>query len=358
MNNSFGNIYRITTFGESHGPAIGGIIDGVPSNFNIDESKIQEALRKRRPGQSNISTLRNEADNVKILSGVFEGKTLGSPIGFIIMNNDTRSNDYNRDIYRPSHADFTYDIKYGIRDHRGGGRASARETACRVVAGEIARQIIKQIEQTSDVKIYAYTSQIGDIKLDDYIDLSEIYNNSVRCPNKDIAKRMENLIEEFKESENSIGGQVTGIILDCPIGLGEPIYNKFQANLASAMMSIPGTKGFEYGLGFESIRKSALEINDEFKTNDNKLLLTSNNSGGIQGGITNGQAIYFNVAFKPTPSISKEQNTINSLGDNIKINIKGRHDPCIVPRAVAVVEAMTYIVMLDQILMNESKKHY
>ena len=337
MNNSFGNIYRITTFGESHGPAIGGIIDGIPSNLYIDIEKIQSALDKRKPGQSNITTQRQENDTIEILSGIFENKTLGTPIGFIIRNSDARSNDYNKNIYRPSHADFTYDKKYRIRDHRGGGRASARETACRIVAGEIAKQILNQI---SKVNVQTYISQIGNIKID------KDNLNSNKIIEKEVLKN--------KNNGNSIGGKISCII-DCPIGLGEPIYNKFQSELSSAMFSIPGVKGFEYGLGFDFCDKKGSEVNDEFYSDGTNIYTKTNYSGGIQGGITNGQPIYFNVAFKPTPSISIEQQTIDNKLNNIKSKIKGRHDPCIVLRALPVVEAMAYIVILDQFMMNHSK---
>ncbi|MCH5167384.1 MAG: chorismate synthase [Erysipelotrichales bacterium] len=342
MNNSFGNIYRLTTFGESHGPAIGGIIDGIPSNLDINIEKIQLALNKRKPGQSSLSTPRKENDIVEILSGIYKNKTLGSPIGFIIRNHDIKSNDYDENIYRPSHGDFTYEAKYKIRDYRGGGRASARETACRIVAGEIAKQILNQIAK---INVYTCISQIGNIKINENSD-NEIFK-----------KEIEDEILKVKKTGDSIGGKISCII-DCPVGLGEPVYNKLQSELSSAMFSIPGVKGFEYGLGFDFCNKKGSEVNDEFYSDGINIFTKSNNSGGIQGGISNGQPIYFNVAFKPTPSISIEQSTIDKDLNNIHTKIKGRHDPCIVPRALYVVEAMTYIVMLDQIMMNRSKSFY
>lgn len=358
MNNSFGKIYRFTTFGESHGNFMGGIVDGVPANYLIDIDEIQKDLDKRKPGTSEIATQRKEEDKIQILSGIFQGKTTGAPIGFIIENTNKKSTNYNNGICRPSHADFTYQQKYYHVDYRGGGRSSARETVCRVVAGSIAKQIIKQIYK--DIEVFSYTSQIGFIELNKEIDLSIIYNNDVRCPDTQVAQDMTNLIKIRKEKGDSVGGKITTIINNLPTAIGEPVYNKLQAELGYGMLSIPAVKGFEYGSGFDFCKMYGHQSNDEFCIENNKVVTKTNNSGGIQGGISNSMPIYFNVAIKPTPSIFMSQNTIKrnvekESYDKISYKIEGRHDPCIVPRAVPVVEGMTWIVLLDQIMQNNTR---
>ena len=317
MNNSFGNIFRLTSFGESHGHAIGGIIDGCPAGHDICLDKVENEMNRRKPGQSNIVTQRKETDKVEFLSGIFEGKTTGSPIGFIIKNNDQKSKDYShiKDSFRPSHADFVYEEKYGHRDYRGGGRSSARETACRVVAGAVAKQIIK------DIEIYAFTSSIGNISL--------------------------------RKQGDTLGGVITCVIKNTPIGLGEPVFNKLHSELGKAMLSINAVKGFEYGSGFNGTKMKGSEHNDII--NPDKSTRT-NFSGGIQGGISNGMDIYFNVAFKPVATIMKDQNTIDNKGEETIIKGKGRHDPCVIPRAIPIVEAMAAMVILDFYLINKTKK--
>lgn len=349
--NSFGNIFKLTTFGESHGVAIGGIIDGCPANIKLDLDQIQLELDRRKPGQSTISTQRKEEDTVEILSGVFEGKTLGTPIGFIIRNKDQRSKDYSemKDVYRPSHADYVYQEKYGLRDYRGGGRSSARETACRVVAGAIAKQILA----SKQIKITAYVRQIGDLELtDDYrdVDLSAIEDNIVRCPSAELAEEMIELIKTTRKEGDSLGGVVHCIIENPIIGLGEPVFDRLNADLAKAMFSINAVKGFELGSGFRSVTMKGSEHNDAFEMDGDQIKTSSNYSGGIQGGISNGQHIYFNVAFKPVATIFKEQNTVNQDNEEVVMKAEGRHDPCVVPRAVPIVEAMTAIVLLDHLL--------
>jgi chorismate synthase len=347
---SYGNIFKLTTFGESHGEAIGGIIEGFPSKFSIDFVLIQKELDRRKPGQSIIVSQRNEQDKVEFLSGIFEGKTTGTPIGFIIKNQDNKSKDYDnlKDVFRPSHADYTYQIKYGHRDYNGGGRASARETACRIVAGALAKQFLAE----KGININAYVDQVGKIKLNssDLIDLKEIENNSVRCPNKIVATIMEKLILETKKIGDSLGGAIYCEILNVPIGLGEPVFDKLHAELGKAMLSINAVKGFEIGSGFSSIEQFGSEHNDIFQKDGTT---KTNNSGGIQGGISNGMPIYFRTAFKPIASISKVQKSINTNFEEVDLNIKGRHDPCVVPRAVPIVEAMTAIVILDFYLRNK-----
>ena len=360
MMNSFGEIYRLTTFGESHGAAIGGIIDGAPSDVPIDIELIQHELDRRRPGQSNITTQRRESDKVTILSGLFEGKTTGTPIGFVIPNTDQHSQDYDalRDTFRPSHADYTYFSKYHHYDYRGGGRSSARETASRIVAGSIARQILSKL----GVKIYAYTSQIGKIKLNEETivllpDPNIIETNAVRCPNLEKADEMERLILEVKQQGDTVGGVVTGVIEGMPVGCGEPVFDKFQATLAHAMMSINAAKGFEYGMGFEGSAHLGSQINDSFYKKGNGTLGTlTNNSGGIQGGITNGEPVYFRVAFKPVATLLRDVDTCNAKGEKVQLKMKGRHDPCVVPRAVPIVEAMAAICALDAVLLNNARK--
>jgi len=352
--NSFGNIFKLTSFGESHGTAIGGVIDGCPSNIEIDLTKVQLQLDRRKPGQSSITTDRKEDDKVEFISGIFEGKTLGTPIAFIIKNKDQKSDDYNKlkDVFRPSHADFTYQNKFGIRDHRGGGRSSARETAVRVVAGEIAQQILSKI----GISIHAYVSKINTIELTksyDEIDVNLIDSTIVRCPDDSTAKKMIALIEQTKLEGDSLGGKITCFAKGVPVGLGEPVFDRINADLAKAMLSINAVKGFELGSGFDSISMKGSEHNDEILSGGKT---KTNFSGGIQGGISNGEVIYFNVAFKPVATIKKSQNTINQDNEQVKIEVDGRHDPCVVPRAVPIVEAMTALVILDHYLRNQSSR--
>ena len=349
--NTFGTIYKVTTFGESHGVAIGGVIDGCPANIELDLEAIQHELDRRKPGQSAITTQRKESDEVEFLSGILDGKTLGTPIGFVLKNADQRSKDYNKigEVFRPSHADYTYQKKYGIRDVRGGGRSSARETACRVVAGAIAKQILSQ----AGIKVQSYVSQVGDIKLDttyDQLDLGKIDSNIVRCPDNAMAERMEARIKEIRKDGDTIGGMITGIIQHVPVGLGEPVFDRLNADLAKAMLSINAVKGFELGSGFSAIEMKGSEHNDAFQLEDGKISTTSNHSGGIQGGISNGEDIYFNVAFKPVATIIKNQQTVSKEGENVDFTGEGRHDPCVVPRAVPVVDAMAALVILDHYL--------
>ena len=350
MGNSFGKIFKLTTFGESHGPCIGGIIDGSPSNIDIDISKIQYDLDRRRPGQSKIVTQRKEDDKVEILSGLFEGKTTGTPIGFIIKNKDQKSKDYDhiKDIFRPSHADYVYEKKYGNRDYRGGGRSSARETACRVVAGSIAKQILKNI------KIVGFVKSVGNISLKNTYknyNLSDSEKNIVRCPDKNTAKKMEELIIKTRKNGDTVGGVVSCVVSGVPIGLGEPVFDKLHAELGKAMLSINAVKGFEYGSGFDGTKMFGSKHNDQF---DSEGKTITNFSGGIQGGISNGMDIFFNVAFKPVATIMKSQKTINKDGDSKEMKGKGRHDPCVVPRAVPIVESMAALVILDNMLINNS----
>jgi chorismate synthase len=348
--NTFGHSFRLTTFGESHGEAIGGVIDGVPSNFLLDLELVQHELDRRKPGQSALVSQRKESDTVQFLSGIFEGKTTGSPIGFIIQNEDQKSKDYShlKDNYRPSHADFVYDKKYGHRDYRGGGRSSARETACRVVAGAIAKQFLASF----GVSIFAYVDQVGAVKIPENtcIDFSRIDANPVRCPDEKAANEMEALIREIRGQGDTIGGAIRCIALGVPVGLGEPVFDKLHADLGKAMLSINAVKGFEIGSGFSSIAMRGSEHNDIFiSENETK----SNHSGGIQGGISNGQNIEFRVAFKPVATIMQQQESINNQGENITLNAQGRHDPCVVPRAVPIVEAMCALVLLDHHLRNK-----
>ena len=354
MFNSFGNIIRLTSFGESHGTAIGGVIDGFPAGVTIDFDEIQKELDRRKPGQSKIVTQRKEPDTVEFMSGIFEGKTTGTSIGFVIKNTNQRSKDYNHNtnVYRPSHADFTYDKKYGIRDYRGGGRSSARETANWVVAGALAKQYLKHI----NLNINAFTSSVGDIFLDkpyQELDFSKIESNDVRCPDEVSAEKMITKIKETKKAGDTIGGTITCVAQNIPVGLGEPISNKLHAELGKAMLSINAVKGFEYGSGFEGSKMLGSQHNDIFNTDGST---QSNLSGGIQGGISNGMDIYFKVAFKPVATIMRNQPTINSEGEATEIQGKGRHDPCVVPRAIPVVEALTAIVLADFILLNKTRK--
>lgn len=353
--NSFGHIFRLTTFGESHGEAVGGVVDGMPAGIDIDMEFIQSELNRRRPGQSAITTSRQEADRVELLSGVFEGKSTGCPIGFIVRNTNQHSHDYEnmRNLFRPSHADYTYQQKYGIRDHRGGGRSSARITISRCVAGALAKLALRQ----KGISIQAYTSQVGDIALDkDYsrYDLSLTESNAVRCPDTEKAAQMEQLIAQVKAEGDTIGGIITCVIKGCPVGLGEPEFDKLHATLGQAMLSINAVKGFEYGDGFDCATMRGKQMNDVFCNEDGRITTTTNHSGGIQGGISNGQDIYFRVAFKPVATILTEQETVDKAGNATTFTAKGRHDPCVLPRAVPVVEAMAAMTILDSILLRNA----
>lgn len=348
--NSFGTLFKLTTFGESHGEAIGGIIDGCPSGIALDLAHIQSELNRRKPGQSSIVTQRKEPDTVQILSGVFEGITTGTPIGFIIENTNQKSKDYThiKDVYRPSHADYVYDQKYGHRDYRGGGRSSARETACRVVAGAIAKQVLK------NVKINAYVSSVGSIFLKkpyQDLDFSKVEANDVRCPDDAVAQEMIDTIQAIRKQGDTIGGTVTCVLQNVPIGLGEPVFNKLHAELGKAMLSINAVKGFEYGSGFCGAQMKGSEHNDLFNQDGST---KTNLSGGIQGGISNGMDIYFRVAFKPVATIMQSQETIDTKGQKAEMQGKGRHDPCVVPRAVPIVEAMAALVLADFYLINKT----
>jgi len=348
--NSFGKLFKITTWGESHGLAVGVIIDGCPSGLELTILDIRKELDKRRPGQSNIVTARNEADKVEIVSGLFENKTTGTPISLIIKNKDVDSSKYEsiKNLFRPGHADYTYWKKYSLRDYRGGGRSSGRETVGRVAAGAIAKKILG----IENIKIYGYTKQIGNIKVE-RIDLTEIEKNNVRCPNKNIANEMENLILKIKEEDDSIGGIVEIVIKGCPAGLGDPVFNKLDADLAKALMSIGAVKGVEFGRGFEVAMLRGSENNDQM-TSDG---FRTNNAGGILGGISTGQDIIIKIAIKPTPSISKEQDTIDINNKNSKIKIEGRHDPCIVPRLIPVAESMIALVLVDKLLIQRKSSN-
>ena len=355
--NTFGHIFRLTTFGESHGEAVGGVIDGMPAGIDIDVDFIQQELNRRRPGQSSITTSRQEADQIELLSGVFEGKSTGCPIGFIVRNTNQHSQDYEnmRCLFRPSHADYTYFQKYGIRDHRGGGRSSARITISRCVGGALAKLVLKQL----GISVQAYTSQVGPIALErDYklYDLSQTETNAVRCPDPEKAAQMEALIAEIKSEGDTIGGIITCVIKGCPAGLGEPEFDKLHAALGAAMLSINAVKGFEYGEGFEGVTAKGSEQNDIFCTTDGQITTATNHSGGIQGGISNGQDIYFRVAFKPVATILKEQTTVDTAGNPTRFTAKGRHDPCVLPRAVPVVEAMAAMTILDSYLQDKMLK--
>ena len=331
--NSFGNIFRLTCFGESHGRALGGVIDGCPAGVLIDEAFVQSELDRRRPGQSALTTSRNEADKVEFLSGIFEGKTTGTPIGFVIYNTNQHSNDYDnvKDIFRPSHADFTYTQKYGFRDYRGGGRSSARETACRVVAGAVAQLLLKQAGFCINIKA----------------EMTEIGGTS---------ENIEEVILKAKEKGDTVGGVITCNISGVPVGWGEPVFGKLQANLASAMLSINAAKGFEYGMGFEMAKKYGSEVNDIFTSENGKISTRTNYSGGIQGGISNGQDIYFRVAFKPVATLLQEQETVDKDGNPTVVKVRGRHDACVLPRAVPIVESMAAIVLADAYLLNRTSR--
>lgn len=355
--NTFGNIYRLTSFGESHGPGIGGVIDGCPAGIELDTAFIQQELNRRKPGQSRITTPRKEDDEVQFLSGVYEGKTTGTPIGFIIWNKNHHSSDYDNmtTVYRPSHADYTYQTKYGIRDPRGGGRSSARETIARCVAGAIAKLVLRQ----KGINIQAYTSQVGSIKLEgsykDY-DLNLTEESDVRCPDPEKAAEMEKLIAEVKSKGDTIGGVITCVIKGTPIGLGEPVFNKLHAELGHAMLTINAVKGFEYGDGFEAALYRGSERNDRFFNDNGHINTRTNHSGGIQGGISNGQDIYFRVAFKSVATILMEQETVNMDGEDTILKARGRHDPCVLPRAVPIVESMAAMTILDYLLLQKTRE--
>jgi chorismate synthase len=351
--NTFGRLFRLTSFGESHGDAIGGVIDGCPAGLTIDLDLVQLDLDRRKPGQSHITTQRKEGDRVEFLSGLFEGVTTGTPIGFIIRNKDQHSDDYNdlKDVYRPSHADYTYDQKYGFRDHRGGGRSSARETVARVVAGAIAKQLLAPL----GIRINAYVSQVGEISLKksyQELDLSLTESNIVRCPDPDTAVKMISRIEAAGQNHDTVGGVVSGVATGVPAGWGEPVFNKLHADLGHAMLGINAVKGFEYGSGFEGTKLTGYLHNDIFTKSDQGIMTLTNHSGGIQGGISNGQDIYWRVAFKPIATILQEQRTIDLMGNETVISPKGRHDPCVLPRAVPIVEAMAAIVLADHYLLS------
>lgn len=356
MGNTYGKIFRITTFGESHGPAIGVILDGCPAGLPIDEAFIQSELGRRKPGQSRITTQRKEEDTVKILSGVFEGVSTGMPIAMSIENQDQRSKDYSHiaNTFRPSHADFTYETKYGVRDYRGGGRSSARETAARVAAGAIAKLLLRE----NGISVQAYVSQVGDIKAPHFsaLDLSRTEDNIVRCPHPDTAEKMISLIDQVRLERDTIGGVVTGVILNTPVGLGEPVFDKLHAELGKAMLSINAVKGFEYGSGFEGISMRGSQHNDHFFTEGDRIRTRTNFSGGIQGGISNGEPIYFNVAFKPVATIMQDQESVDKAGNPVTVSGKGRHDPCVVPRAVPIVESMAALVIADFLLQAKTSR--
>ena len=354
MSNTFGKIFKISTFGESHGKAIGVIIDGCPAGIDINQDIIQKDLDRRKPGQSKITTQRKEDDKVQILSGVFEGKSTGAPISILINNKDQKSSDYNHisTSFRPSHADYTYHKKYGTRDYRGGGRSSARETANWVSAGSIAKQILSETR----IKISAYVSQVGSLKLKKnykLLDLTNSEKNIVRCPDNEYSKKFIDIIDNARKNHDTIGGVITCVIEGCPVGIGEPIFGKLHAEIGRAMLSINAVKGFEYGSGFKGVEMFGSEHNDEFEFKENKVSTKSNNSGGIQGGVSNGQDIYFNVAFKPVSTIMKDQKSISSENKKVTIKGKGRHDPCVVPRAVPIVEAMAANVLVDLYLQSK-----
>lgn len=357
MGNSYGNLFRITTFGESHGKAIGVIIDGCPAGLPIDEEFIQQELDRRKPGQSKITTQRKESDTYQILSGIFEGKATGTPIMLLIPNEDQRSKDYSHiaDKFRPSHADYTYHAKYGARDYRGGGRSSARETAARVAAGAIAKLFLKY----KNIDINAYVSQVGTLKLEkpyQQLDFSKTETTPVRCPDQETADKMIQLIDDTRKQQDTIGGIVSCVITGVQAGLGEPVFDKLHAELGKAMLSINAVKGFEYGSGFEGVTLRGSQHNDAFYQEGSQVKTRTNHSGGIQGGISNGEDIYFRVAFKPVATIMQDQESVNEAGETVTVSGKGRHDPCVVPRAVPIVEAMAALVITDFYLLNQTTK--
>lgn len=350
--NSFGKIFKLTTFGESHGEAIGGIVDGCPAGLELDFEAIQHQMDRRKPGQSKITTQRKESDVVQFLSGIFEGKTLGTPIGFLIPNQDQKSKDYShiKDVYRPSHADYTYQQKYGNRDYRGGGRSSARETACRVVAGSVARQLLPE------VSIQAFVSSVGQIDLKtpyQELDLGKTDDNIIRCPHPATAEKMIDLIDKTRKAGDTLGGVISCVIKGVPAGWGEPVFDKLHADFGKAMLSINAVKAFEYGSGFAGTRMKGSEHNDSFQKEGGT---KTNFSGGIQGGISNGEDIYFRVAFKPIATLMRDQQSVNEAGEEVTVKGKGRHDPCVVPRAVPIVEAMAALVLADNYLLSRTSK--
>ncbi|MBK6978935.1 MAG: chorismate synthase [Cytophagaceae bacterium] len=358
MSSTYGKIFKISTFGESHGKAIGVVVDGCPAGVEFDAGFIQSELDRRKPGQSRITTQRQEADGFEVLSGVFEGKTTGTPIALVIFNEDQRSKDYGHiaDKFRPSHADFTYSTKYGVRDYRGGGRSSARETAARVAAGALAKLVLNHF----GIEIYSYVSQVGALKLEkgyQELDMSLIESNAVRCPDAEMAQTMFDYIDQVRKNGDSIGGVITGVIKNVPAGWGEPVFDKLHAELGKAMLSINAVKGFEYGSGFEGVNLLGSQHNDEFFTDENGIVRTkTNHSGGIQGGISNGEDIYFKVAFKPVATIMVDQNSVNEAGETVTVSGKGRHDPCVLPRAVPIVDAMSALVLVDFMLRAKGSK--
>ncbi|MEI6274842.1 MAG: chorismate synthase [Prolixibacteraceae bacterium] len=355
--NSFGKIFRLTSFGESHGVAIGGVIDGCPAGLKIDIELIQADLDRRKPGQSHITTSRQESDRVEILSGIFDGVTTGTPIGFMIKNKDQHSGDYSnlKDLYRPSHADFTYDQKYGVRDYRGGGRSSARETIARVVAGSLAKQMLAGL----GITIQAFVSRVGEIELKKSyqdLDLTLTERTIVRCPDPETAERMIQRIEQAGRDHDTVGGVITGVITGVPAGWGEPVFNKLHADLGFAMLGINAVKGFEYGSGFEGTKLTGSAHNDIFIPAGDGIKTLTNHSGGVQGGISNGEDIYWKVAFKPIATLLKAQNTVDVNGKEAVVNVQGRHDPCVLPRAVPIVEAMAALVLADHFLLSRVSK--
>lgn len=356
MSNTFGRLFKVSTFGESHGPAIGAVIDGCPAGLALDEAALQHELDRRRPGQSRLTTQRQEADQVEVLSGVFEGKTTGQPIGLLIRNQDQRSKDYSHiaSSYRPSHADYTYQSKWGHRDYRGGGRSSARETAARVAAGAVAKQLLQQW----GISVWAWVSGVGELELNkpyQELDLSQTDSNPVRCPDAQMAERMADYIDQIRKDRDTVGGIVSAVIKGVPVGLGEPVFGKLHAELGAAMLGINAAKGFEYGSGFAGVILRGSKHNDQFYTDEQGQVHTRTNlSGGIQGGISNGEDIYFRVAFKPVATIMQDQESINQQGEAVTVSGKGRHDPCVVPRAVPIVEAMAALVLADAYLLHRS----
>lgn len=356
--NSFGNLFRIATWGESHGPALGVVIDGCPAGLKITEKELQKELDRRRPGQSEITTPRKEADRVKVMSGVFEDRTTGTPISLVIENKDQISRDYDKlaDKYRPSHADFTYDAKYGHRDHRGGGRASARETTARVAAGVVAKKILKT---AAKVEILAYVKQVREIKSKadaNTVTSKKVESNAVRCPDSAAAKKMIALIEKMKHAGDSVGGIIECVVRNVPAGLGSPVFDRLEARLAKAMLSLPATKGFEIGSGFDAVLMTGSQHNDALVKKGRKVVTATNKAGGVVGGISNGMDIIFRVAFKPTATIFKKQKTVTKSGAPSYIQMSGRHDPCVLPRAVPIVEAMTALVLADEYLIQKTVK--
>jgi chorismate synthase len=357
MGNSFGRIFRISTFGESHGLGLGVVIEGCPAGLPIDEDFIRNEMQRRKPGQSKITTQRKEEDEFQILSGVFEGKSTGTPIGMVILNTDQKSKDYSHiaDKFRPSHADYTYFEKYGIRDYRGGGRSSARETAARVAAGAIAKMMLRHY----GISVNAYVSQVGDLKLEkSYLELNlnNTENNIIRCPDSEMAEKMIRFIDGIRKSKDTVGGIVSCVAKGVPPGLGEPVFDRLHAELGKAMLSINAVKGFEYGSGFEGVKMRGSSHNDSFYQEGDKVRTRTNYSGGIQGGISNGEDIYFNVAFKPVATIMQDQDSLNESGETVTVSGKGRHDPCVVPRAVPIVEAMAALVLADYLLISRTNK--